>query len=71
MLRTSPGGQGKEQSFLAERAVLDKTETSVEVCGCSGIFMRLVCKMSYNQLFILNVNLWGKLAYGTISCQEY
>lgn len=45
-----------------------RKQWGMKVYGCSGILMRLVCT---NKLFILNVNLWGKLAYGSSSCQKY
>lgn len=69
MLRTSPGGKGRERAFLAGRGVVEKA------VGCESMWMlrylRLVCKVLHNQLFILNVNLWGKLAYVNSSCQKY
>lgn len=56
MLRT-PAVQGRERTFLAERVVLE--QWGVKVKGrSSGILMRLVCKVSHNQLF------FGMLIFG-------
>lgn len=47
----SPGGH-EEKAFVQK-------EWSAKGSGHLGILMRLLCKALCNQVFILNVNLWG------------